>query len=131
MRAGTPFHPEPEQIAALSRWLSHPEVARTLAALMPLVGGPREACERRVLDVARALAIAACAPQGSPTQSPPMHETSISRDEEIWRMRKAGMSYAEIARQIRTIGAARIRHICNRRTNQSVTQWPTPDEFWP
>lgn len=55
-----PFRPEPEQIAALSRWLREPDIVRKLGALMPLFGGTRTACEERVLDVASALAIVAC-----------------------------------------------------------------------
>ena len=55
--ANPPFQPEPEQIAAFSRWLRHPEVARTIADLMPLVGGPGGARECRVIDVANALCV--------------------------------------------------------------------------
>jgi hypothetical protein len=51
------FQLEPEQLAALSRWLSTPEIVRKVAALMPLAGGPRSACECRVIDVASALCV--------------------------------------------------------------------------
>lgn len=50
-----PFCPESQQIAALARWLKEPEIVRQLGAMMPLCGGPRTACEQRVLDVANAL----------------------------------------------------------------------------
>jgi hypothetical protein len=49
------FQPEPEQLAAMSRWLAYPSVVKKLAAYMPLVGGTREACENRVREISRAV----------------------------------------------------------------------------
>ena len=51
------FSEDGEQIAAFARWLKSPEIKRKVAYAMPLVGGPRSACERRVEDVANALII--------------------------------------------------------------------------
>ncbi len=70
-----PFRPEPEQLAAMSRWLGAPDVVRELALLMPLAGGPRSACERRILDVAAALAVM------STTSSYAQYMASIELDE--------------------------------------------------
>jgi hypothetical protein len=49
------FEPEPEQLDALSRWLSTPTIVKRLALYMPLVGGTREACENRVREISRAI----------------------------------------------------------------------------
>jgi hypothetical protein len=46
------FSEDGEQIAAFARWPKSPEIMRKVADAMPLVGGPRSACERRVEDVA-------------------------------------------------------------------------------
>jgi hypothetical protein len=54
------FTPEPEQIAAFGRWLMRDEVKKAIAVYMPKLGGPPEARENRVADVAASLQILAC-----------------------------------------------------------------------
>jgi hypothetical protein len=54
------YVPEPEQIAAIARWLATDEIKRALAVYMPKLGGPPAARENRVADVAAALQIYAC-----------------------------------------------------------------------
>ena len=57
MPAADQFIPELEQLTPLARWLRIN--ARAIAQFMPLVGGPRSACERRVMDVADAVLLMA------------------------------------------------------------------------
>lgn len=51
------YHPEPEQIMAIGRWLMSDEIKEALAAYMPKLGGPPAARQNRVADVAAALQI--------------------------------------------------------------------------
>jgi hypothetical protein len=50
---------EPEQVAAIARWLGDPDICKRFGAMMPLRGDTRIACERRVLDVASGLRLMA------------------------------------------------------------------------
>jgi hypothetical protein len=52
-----PFLPEPEQIAAIGRWLGSNEVKRALSIYLPKLGGPPAARENQVADVAAALQV--------------------------------------------------------------------------